>query len=145
MVWLKPNFLLLSYYIPWKKGTMKGSSFGHSKQRRRPVYEGSHSALIFSNEGTSLIWVQSPTRGPAHGQQTHQYRMSLLRLLLDLNFYWRFGQSAEQCLPVGDAFALFPQMPHYSDTMTDLYACTSGFEDWAISRGGGSAFDQIII
>lgn len=51
MVWLKPNFLLLSYSIPWKKGTMKGSSFGHSKQRRRPVYEGSHSALIFFKRG----------------------------------------------------------------------------------------------
>ena len=37
------------------------------------------------------------------------------------------------CLPVGDALALFPQMPPYSDTRTDLYARTSGFEDWAIS------------
>ena len=55
VVWLNPNFLLLSYSIPWEKGTMKGSSFGHPKQKRKPIYEGTHSALNFSNEATSLI------------------------------------------------------------------------------------------
>ena len=132
MVWLNPNFLLLSYSIPWKKGTMKGSLLGHSKQRRKPVCEGSHSALIFSNEGTSLIWVTH--MGPSTRSTNPSVQDVTIMVAVGLEFLLAiWSEDRAVTFPVGNTLALFPQMPHYSDTVTDLYAYTSGFEDWAIS------------
>ena len=68
----EPQFSASELFYPMGKRHIERFIIGHPKQRRKPIYEGTHSALIFSNEGTSLIRVQSPTRGPAHRQQTHQ-------------------------------------------------------------------------
>lgn len=88
---------------------MKGSSFGHSKQRRRPVYEGSHSALIFSNEGTSDLGPITHM-GPST-QSTNPSVQDVTTVAVGLEFTEIWSEHRAVSLPVEMPLHSFPRRP----------------------------------